>query len=323
APVQEGQQSNLKLRIFENDLQISGPPSSGSKPAPPIGELAIELPNGEQWRLASYRDESRPRFLPSLVLLFGLAFSFFLMLSLRLARLAIERSENLHQANSELEASLKRQSSLQALNQRIMECSLDMLCSIDAQGRFTQVSPSSLTLLGYLPDEMIGRPYLDFVQPEDHTQADLELRAIIAGTFNQTMRHACRRRDGSTVYLLWSASWSASDDSLFAVAHDITPIVQNEAYAEDQRDILSMISTDQPLAEILTAICRMAEAQDPTALCLVMLVDEQHQHLNLGAGPSLPEGYRNSLKRFPIGPMAASCGTAVYLRQMVVVEDIA
>lgn len=328
APLLKIQQEGLLLRIFEGERQIFGPPPDLTPAArSPVSELQARLPHGIEWRLSSYPGDARLRYatayLPVLVLLFGLTFSFFLMLSQRLARLAIERSAGLRQSNLELETSLQRQAHLQALNQRIMECSLDVLCSLDDQGRFTQVSPSSHSVFGYLPEQMIGRPYLDFVRPEDHEQAAAELQAIIDGDFDQTLRHCCLRQDGSSVYILWSAGWSASDRSLFAVAHDITPLVHNEAYAEDQRDILSMISTDQPLTEILSAICRMTEAQDPTALCSVLLTDEQQQHLHLAAGPSLPAGYGETLGSVAIGPSAGACGTAVHLRRMVIAEEIA
>lgn len=328
APLLNTRQDGFLLRIFEGERQVFGPPPALTADArTPIGELQAQLPYGIEWRLSSYPSDARLRYatgyLPALVLLFGLTLSFLLMLSQRLARLAIERSARLQQANLELATSLQRQAHLQALNQRIMECSLDVLCSIDAEGCFSQVSPSSRAVFGYPPEEMIGRQYVDFVRPEDRAQAAAELQAIIAGHFNQTMRHCCRRQDGSSVYILWSAAWSASDRSLFAVAHDITPIVHNEAYAEDQRDILSMVSTDQPLEQILTAICQMSETQDPTARCAVMLVDEQQRNLYLAAGPSLPAGYGETLKRVGIGPTAGSCGTAVHQRRMVITEEIA
>jgi hypothetical protein len=328
APLLEAQQGGFLLRLFEGERQVFGPPPDVTPGAhTPVGELQARLPHGIEWRLSSYPGDARLRsataYLPALVLFFGLTFSFLLMLSQRLARLAIERSARLQQANLELATSLQHQAHLQALNQRIMECSLDVLCSLDKQGRFTQVSPSSRTVFGYYPEEMIGRTYLDFVLSEEREQAAAELQAIIDGHFNQTLRHCCQRKDGSNVYILWSAAWSASDSSLFAVAHDITPLVHNEAYAEDQRDILSMISTDQPLERILTAICHMAETQEPTALCSVMLVDEQQRNLYLAAGPSLPAGYGATLNSIGIGPVAGSCGTAVHQRRMVIVEEIA
>ncbi|MEX6502743.1 PAS domain S-box protein [Pseudomonas zhanjiangensis] len=322
------QPPGLLLRVFEGRRLVFGPGLDPALPAPtPIGELQLRLPNGDQWRLSSQRDDAGPfvamSYLPSLVLLFGQTFGFLLMLSLRLTRLARERSDHLHRLNDELASSLQRQTQLQALNQHIMTCSLDVLCSIDARGFFSQVSPSSHTVFGYLPEEMIARPYLQFVHPDERQQAAAELQAIVAGDASPSLRHRCRRKDGSDVYVLWSVAWSASDHSLFAVAHDVTPLVQNEAYLEDQRDILSMISTDQPLEQILDCICQLAEAREPAALCSVMLVDRPGRNLYLAAGPRLPHDYRRHLSSIPIAANAGSCGTAMHRRRMVVVSDIA
>ncbi|SFP30878.1 EAL domain-containing protein [Pseudomonas borbori] len=283
-------------------------------------------PNANNWRLISYQGASTtyltPNHLPSIVMLFGLAFSLAIMISQRLAHLAIEHSQRLQRGHSELEQSLRRQAELQALNQRIMDHSMDVLCSIDEQGRFTQLSPSASAVLGYAPEELIGQPYLQFIADEDRERTRDTVAAIMAGEFHHGFRNSYRRKDGSTVHLLWSAGWSQSDRTLFAVAHNVTRLVYNEAYAEDQRDILSMISTDQPLAEILKTICLLAESQAPGTLCSVLLVDKQQKHLIHGATPSLPDSFNQAVHGLAIGPNVGSCGTAVYRRQLVIVEDI-
>ncbi|HBX55889.1 MAG TPA: diguanylate cyclase [Pseudomonas sp.] len=244
------------------------------------------------------------------------------MISQRLARLAIEHSQRLQYSNLKLEHSLRRQADLQALNQRIMDYSMDVLCSIDEQGLFTQLSPSASEVLGYPPEELLGKPYLQFVLPQERELTEATVNAIMAGEPRKGFRNCYRRKDGSTVHLLWTAGWSEQDRTLFAVAHDVSRLVHNEAYAEDQRDILSMISTDQPLAEILKTICLLAESQAPRTLCSVLLVDKEQQHLLLGAAPSLPESYNQAVHGMAVGPCAGSCGTAVYRRQLVIVEDI-
>ena len=278
------------------------------------------------WRLVSYIGNPQARstaaYLPALAMLFGLTLSFFLMISQRLARLAIERSRHLAAANGQLEESLQRQLRMQALNQRIMQFSLDVLCSVDAQGRFSELSPSCEAVLGYKPEELIGRPFIDFVLADDRQRTQEEAAAIMAGRATRTFRNRYRHRDGRTVHILWSADWSEEEQRLFAVAHDISPLVQNESFAAEQQDILGMISTDRRLSEILTAICLMVEVREPKALCSVLLTDTAGQHLLTGAAPSLPKAYSQAIHGMAIGPKAGSSGTAAFRRQLVVVEDI-
>src|SRR5207342_1335342 len=44
-----------------------------------------------------------------------------------------------------------------SINQRIFDTSLDLILVVDRRGNFLRVSPSSLEILGYAPQEMIGR----------------------------------------------------------------------------------------------------------------------------------------------------------------------
>jgi PAS domain S-box-containing protein len=317
----------LNFRISEAGQPLSRPTPDGANPLA-VGSRIVTLPSGVQWQLSSYlnnprRSLSLSQWLTLSIISFGLCVSFFLMYSLRLTSLSSERNRHLRQTNQALNDSLKRQESLQNLNQRIMQHSIDLLCSHDAQGYFTEVNPAWFSLLGYTREELIGRNYLDFVLADDrplsrqHTADSLEDESI------HRIRNRYRHKDGHTLYIDWSHSWSASADSFFCVGHDITHLVQAEAYLEDQRDILGMISTNQPLPEIFDAICRMSENRDPTALCSVQRFDPDSGQLIMHIGPSLPQSYRDGTAGVTVGPTSGSCGTATFRKQMVVVEDIA
>ncbi|QLC77451.1 PAS domain S-box protein [Pseudomonas sp. LPB0260] len=245
------------------------------------------------------------------------------MYSLRLASLSSERNKELRQINQALGKSLQRQESLQSLNQRIMQHSTDLLCSHDAQGYFTEVNPAWFSLLGYTREELIGRNYLDLVLPEDRPLSRQNTADSLEDESIHRIRNRYRHKDGHTVYIDWSHSWSAGADSFFCVGHDITHLVQAEAYLEDQRDILGMISTNQPLPEIFDAICRMSESRDPTALCSVQRFDPDSGQLLMNIAPSLPTSYMEGTAGVTVGPTCGSCGTAMFRKQMVVVEDIA
>lgn len=323
-----GDQSGFILRVYEGDkLVLDSHPDLPQRFATEVGELDAQLEHGMSWRLVSYLSDTQQRasmaFLPTLVMLFGFGFTFFLTVSQRLVHLTAERNERLRHINQELEDSLRSQASLQALNQRIMTFSMDVLCSMDEQGRFTQLSPSCATVFGYPPQELIGHPYLDYIVPEERERTQAEVRAVISGSSNQPIRNRLLRKDGCIVHLLWSTDWSASDRTLFAVAHDVTRLVHNEAYAEDQRDILSMISTNQSQASILRAICLMAEEQDPGALCTLQLMDREQRALLLGAAPSLPDSFLYTHGSLPTDPADNPSACAAASRELTIIEDFA
>lgn len=90
-----------------------------------------------------------------------------------------------------------------------------------------------------------------------------------------------------------------------------------------QKEILEGIVAGQVLADLLTAICLLAERETAGMLCSILLLDPDGMHLRHGAAPSLDFEYSRLVDGLAIGPAAGSCGTAAYRREQVIVEDIA
>lgn len=125
--------------------------------------------------------------------------------------------------------------SLEALvrsNQLIMEHSLDVICTIDAQGRFVFVSAACEKLWGYRPEELEGRPYADLVHPEDLPKSNQAAADVMEGKPLRDFENRYRRKDGSLIPVVWSAFWSVNDKIMFCVARDLTERKQAEAVIE-------------------------------------------------------------------------------------------
>ena len=114
-----------------------------------------------------------------------------------------------------LEASAKREAAL-------IEHAVDVICSVDAEGRFVTVSPASKRVFGYGPNELIGRQFADFIVPDDVAKSNEAAARIIAGEAAIDFENRYLHKDGSEVHVMWSAAWSESDQLMFCVAHDIT-----------------------------------------------------------------------------------------------------
>jgi len=104
---------------------------------------------------------------------------------------------------------------------------------------------------------------------------------------------------------------------------DIAARKQRDALLDGQKQLFEMIAEGAPLQETLDALLRLIEGQSPDLLCSVLLLDADGLHLRPGAAPTLPESFIRTADGLPIGPSAGSCGTAVFRREPVVVEDIA
>jgi len=85
--------------------------------------------------------------------------------------------------------------------------------------------------------------------------------------------------------------------------------------------ILKLIFAGSPLPEVLAIIARLVESQGEGMFCTIWLPDEDGNHLQCAAAPSLP-GFAAHVGRTAVCPKGASCGTAVYRKQPVYVTDI-
>ncbi|MPV70668.1 MULTISPECIES: putative bifunctional diguanylate cyclase/phosphodiesterase [Burkholderia] len=95
-----------------------------------------------------------------------------------------------------------------------------------------------------------------------------------------------------------------------------------EVLASEQ-SVLRLITRNTPLPELLIEVCRRAETLlGDGASCTILLLDTDGVHVRVGAAPSLPAQYSAAIDGASIGPAAGSCGTAMYERRMVAVEDI-
>src|SRR5262249_38523995 len=74
---------------------------------------------------------------------------------------------------------------------------------------------------------------------------------------------------------------------------------------------------------VLTSLILQVEQQHPGMLGSVLRLDRDTNELRTAAAPSLPPEYSAQIDGLKIGPQVGSCGTAAYLRQRVIVEDIA
>lgn len=185
----------------------------------------------------------RPGYDLSPVLLFnGLGLGILVMLSLLLWRESERRSARLQELNQSLNYHLEQERELQSANQRIMEHSRDILCSIGADGRFTSISPACREILGYRPEELLGQPYDLLMLAEDKPASQQEVHSLIhqGNPLTTDFRNRHRHRDGRTVTLSWTAEWSEADQTLFCVGRDISAQLTAEILVRERDQFFSL-----------------------------------------------------------------------------------
>ncbi|MEO8000941.1 MAG: diguanylate cyclase [Arenimonas sp.] len=105
---------------------------------------------------------------------------------------------------------------------RILDQSMDVVCTVNAAGQFTMVSAASKRVWGYLPSELVGRKYMELVHPEDYERTTLVASKIISGLHTVDFINRYIRKDGSVLHVSWSSRWSSEDQLMYAIARDYT-----------------------------------------------------------------------------------------------------
>src|ERR1700677_3203392 len=91
--------------------------------------------------------------------------------------------------------------------------------------------------------------------------------------------------------------------------------------SESVLSILRLILAGAPLTDVLTIIARLVESRGDGTFCTIWLPHDDGKQLFCTAAPGLP-GFIAGAGSMVIGPKGGSCGTAVYRREPVYVNDI-
>lgn len=120
--------------------------------------------------------------------------------------------------NNELTARRQAEADIE----RFFELSLDMLCIANAESYFIRLSPAFTRTLGWSLEELMSRPFFDFVHPDDRASTLLEVeRQIERGEPVLEFQNRYQHKDGSWRLLSWKSSPSV-DGSMYAIARDVT-----------------------------------------------------------------------------------------------------
>jgi len=134
----------------------------------------------------------------------------------------------------------------------VIENAEDVICSIDSGGLFIKVSPASRKVWGYEPDELIGSQFTQIIVPEEVDSTAEVVKGLMSGGKSAPFESLVKRKNGSTVNILWSAHWSERESSLFCVAHDITDRKLAEDLLRASEARVRLIVESMPVGLVIT-----------------------------------------------------------------------
>jgi len=144
--------------------------------------------------------------------------------STRCARCAtklVERANYCHACGVSLEAAVTGEYELYDLD-RFFNYALDMLCIAGVDGYFKRVNPAFERVLGYTKEELLHRPFVDLIHPDDRIETVGEVGKLASGkpTLSFVNRYICK--DGTYKRLHWTSYPEQNTGLLYSVAREVT-----------------------------------------------------------------------------------------------------
>ncbi len=184
-----------------------------------------------------------------------------------------------------------------------------------------------LDYTGLSLDEALGWGWKATIHPDDLERLTDRWRALLVSGRPGQMEARLRRFDGEYRWFLFRAEAMRDDLGTIVKWYGVNTDIEDRKRAESllaaEKRTLEMIAGGAPLADILENLCDTIDTQAGNIISAVMLMDADGMRLWPVAGHRVPKGWIETISPLTIGARIGSCGTAAFLKQRVIVSDIA
>jgi PAS domain S-box-containing protein len=136
----------------------------------------------------------------------------------------------------------------------ILDVSLDPLCIIGGDGYLKRVNLAFEQALGYSAAELLARPLVEFVHPEDREATAESLLRLRERHGEESFESRFVRADGAVRWLQWNTHPLPERGVMYAAAHDVTDI---RTLAQEQaalRRVATLVAQGADYSEVFNAV---------------------------------------------------------------------
>lgn len=142
--------------------------------------------------------------------------------------------------------------------ERFFDYAIDMLCIADASGHFLKVNRAFERVLGYSSEELLSRPFVEYVHPDDRVETIAETKRLSTGLLCFAYENRYKAKDGSWHDIAWTCYPDPETGLMYAVARDMT----HERARDDRFDGITGIPNRRVFDETVAEEVRRAQRQD-------------------------------------------------------------
>jgi PAS domain S-box-containing protein len=137
--------------------------------------------------------------------------------------------------------------------ERFFALSVDMFCVANLAGYFKRVNPAFSKALGYTEEQLLSRPFIALVHPEDRPATRAAMKQLARGTpvVNFENRYLCA--DGSVIWLSWCIVPFLEEGVTYAVARDISRHKRAEQVLRESEERFRTVFEENPFGMVFFA----------------------------------------------------------------------
>jgi PAS domain S-box-containing protein len=155
------------------------------------------------------------------------------------------------------------------LEEAFFDVAIDMLCLLGFDGYFRQLNPAWEKTLGFTREQLMARPFIEFVHPDDRERTLRQNAAVRGGGQALSFENRYLCKDGSFRWLRWNAAPDSARQGIYSVARDIT---ESKRAAEEREQLVRELQT--ALEEVRT----LREILPICSYCRKIRDDENYWH---------------------------------------------